>query len=470
MSSSVRRFLVLTILLLLALPAAADAAVRHVVRGAGWGHGIGMSQYGARGFAENGKGYAEILRHYYRGAELSKHDGAPVRVLLQAGRKEILFTGATRVPGERLDPARTYRARPTSLGKVQILTAGEKEVGEFDAPLQVSSAEGNVLLKGTAINGLTNGRYRGNINLHPGTFGGISAVNSLPLDLYVQGVVPGEMPSSWHPEALKAQAVAARSYALATRKTSGIFDQYPDVRSQVYRGLSGEAASTNAAVEATADEILRHGGDIVVTYFFSTSGGRTENVENVFYAATPKPYLVSVEDPHDDLSPRHRWRFTFTTRQMQAKLGGLVKGRFRRIKVVARGESPRVVWADIYGSRGRTRVRGATLRAELGLHDTWAYFTRVSTKAARSSVRRSSWLGRLMTAHRERRSVRLVRGSIVPRPRGGRIVVERRSGEGWRAVRRAVTRRDGSFRLRVRQRGVYRVRAGSVSGPDVTVR
>ena len=97
-------------------------------------------------------------------------------------------------------------------------------------------------------------------------------VNHVGLEAYLFGVVPGEMPFYWLPEALKVQAVAARSYALAVRKTGSDFDLYPDVRSQVYSGISGERAATTAAVQATAGQVVLYRGRIATTYFFSTSG------------------------------------------------------------------------------------------------------------------------------------------------------------------------------------------------------
>ena len=106
-------------------------------------------------------------------------------------------------------------------------------------------------LLGPALNGVTSGLYRGAIELRT-EGGGLSAINVLDLDSYVRGVVAGEMPSSWPLEALKSQAVAARTYALTTRKTDGLFDQYPDTRSQMYRGVTGESVRSDAAVRATA--------------------------------------------------------------------------------------------------------------------------------------------------------------------------------------------------------------------------
>src|SRR5215212_9387352 len=227
---------------LAAVPVTADAAVRHVIRGAGFGHGIGMSQYGAYGYALQGAKYTGILAHYYKGTRLSSAPGRPVRVLLQPVDPYIRVRGATSVGGRALRPSRIYVAK------------------------------------------------RG---------GGVTAINELDMDSYLRGVVAGEMPSSWPLEALKVQAVAARTYALATRKTTGLYDQYPDTRSQVYRGVTGESVSSDAAVRATAGQIVTYSGQPAVTYYFSTSGGHTENVEFSFVGSLSKPWLVGVPDPYD---------------------------------------------------------------------------------------------------------------------------------------------------------------------------
>src|SRR5262249_7031040 len=141
-----------------------------------------------------------------------------------------------------------------------------------------------------------------------------------------------------------------------------------------------EVPSSNAAVDATSNQVLRYQGQVIVAYFFSTSGGETESVQNVFYGATPEPYLVGVKDPYDNISPKHRWQIRTTTARLQKRLGSLVKGKLRGIKVLKHGVSPRIVWASVVGSRGSTRVRGTTLKSRLGLDDTWASFNRFSTK------------------------------------------------------------------------------------------
>ena len=372
-----RSLLLIALLVGLVVPANAPAQTqtRWVMDGAGWGHGIGMSQHGALGYAQHDWNYRQILGHYYSNTEIGSAGRRTIRVLLGDGRASVKFDGATRVNTKTLDPKKTYTATRRN-GKVRI--AG---VGSFS---NLARVRGNAIRwKGTSMNGIANGRWRSYLELRPSSAGGLTVVNALGLDNYVRGVIAGEMPASWHAEALKAQAIAARSYALTTDRGGPVFDQYPDTRSQVYRGVSGERPSTNAAVADTAGEVVTYNGEVAVTYFFSTSGGFTENVENSFVGGEPRPWLKGVEDPYDDISPRHRWRFVYTQSQMQSKLSGLVKGTFRGIDVVKKGTSPRIVYADIVGSGGRTRVTGPTLRTRLGLYDTWFTVKKVTGTEAK---------------------------------------------------------------------------------------
>jgi stage II sporulation protein D len=218
------------------------------------------------------------------------------------------------------------------------------------------------------------GIYRGALVVTPRSAGGLYVINAVGLEGYVKGVVPNEMPSEWPADALRAQAVAARSYGLATGATGVPFDQFDDTRSQVYGGIGSETAATNQAVDATAGRVVKYHGKVATTYYFSTSGGRTENVEFGFVGSDPEPYLKSVEDPFEDAAPYHRWKETFTQSEMEAKLGSLVQGSLRSIEVTKRGRSPRIVSARVVGSAGTTEVSGPTLEARLGLRSTWAYF------------------------------------------------------------------------------------------------
>ena len=368
-----------------ALPPTASAAPIHVVRGAGFGHGIGMSQYGAYGMAQNGWGYARILRHYYKGTKLGQAPSRPVRVLLQASDPYVRFSGATRGPGGMaLSPGVTHVVRPAAGRRLALHGARGKRLGTYRAPLSVSNRGRPLRLLGPAIQGVSSGRYRGSFDLYPGSSGGVTAVNSLPIDDYVRGVVASEVPASWAADVLRAQAVTARTYALTTRKTGDIFDQYPDTRSQMYIGVGGETSRTNLAVRDTAGQTVTYNGQIATTFYFSTSGGRTENIENSFIGAPPQPWLKSMADPYDSISPKHRWTVRFSNARMGALLGS--PGTLRRVDVLSRGVSPRVVRARVVGSNGSTILTGPQIRARLGLDDTWAYFTRVGSARAAAKL------------------------------------------------------------------------------------
>lgn len=375
-------FLIAAAMLVVAA-APAQGAPRLIVRGAGFGHGVGMSQYGAYGYAKKGANYAEILAHYYSGTQLGRLGGSSeVSVLLKrAGR--IKFRGATAVAGVRsLSPSHAYVASRALGGQVVLSSSSGRTLGTYKAPLRVSGSSRGVIVRGRADNDHANGRYRGDLELRPTSLG-MSAINVLGLEDYVRGVVAGEMPASWSAQALRAQAVAARTYAIATRKDGDGFDQYADTRSQMYLGIAGEERSTNAAVAATSGQIVTYKGKPIVTYYFSTSGGRTENVENSFIGAEPEPWLKSVDDPFDGGSPLHRWTKRMSLASAERRLGGLVRGRLRQIRVLRRGRSPRVVRARVIGSRGHRNVSGPTLRSKLGLHDTWARFTVVTSHGRR---------------------------------------------------------------------------------------
>jgi stage II sporulation protein D len=456
------RTLLTTLAALLALATPASAASTFTIRGAGFGHGVGMSQYGAMGYAQHGARYDAILGHYYTGTKLGTTAPAqPVRVLLSSSLSAS-FTGASRGGTKTLSPGRTYTARAHGMGSVDLLRGG-KRVGTFSGPLQVAGGDGTLVTGGR--------RYRGTLTFVPDPLGGIDVINTLALDDYVRGVVAWESPSSWPAEALKAQAVAARTYAITTHR-SGSFDQYADTRSQMYGGVTAETRATDAAVAATRGQVVTYGGHPVTTYFFSTSGGQTEDVEDSVLGGSPQPWLKSVADPYDSVSPRHRWTpRTMTLAQAGAKLSGLYRGRFRGITVVRRGVSPRIVTADVVGTRGKTRVSGATLRARFGLYDTWAYFTSIGLKSSKPATRETAKPpASSPTGGATASSVRVLSGRVMPAHRGAEVQVQRRAGSHWRTLRTPTVDGAGRYRVTVGRRGTYRVLYWGDAGPSTTVR
>lgn len=366
------RALLIAATTLLLVPATATAA-DVVIDGRGWGHGVGLSQYGAYGFAlREGRDHRFILAHYYTGSDLGTAPATRMRVRLKRARAPKL-SGATRaISGRRrvrLRDDRGYRFRALNGARVAVIdTATGRTRARLRVPVTVTGGA-STRLHGRAENGRSSGFYRGRmVLLREGS--GVLAVNHVSLEHYLYGVVPAEMPASWPAEALRAQAVIARSYALTSRASGGNWDVFADVRSQVYGGVLAEIASTTDAVRATRARVVTVGGEVAQTFFFSTSGGRTASNEEGFGGA-PLSYLRAVDDPHDDLSPVHTWTARFSRREAQRRLRDLVAGRLRAISVASRSPSGRAATVLLRGSRGDATVSAASVRTALGLRSTW---------------------------------------------------------------------------------------------------
>jgi len=320
-----------------------------VFNGHGWGHGVGMSQYGAYGYAQHGATYDEILAHYYPGTTLGPAPARTIRVLLADRKKRVTIAASAPITVRDGD------------GKKHVLPAGTYAYTTklaWPAPLTFSP---------TARSFLTLGRqYRGRILLDV-VDGRLRAIDVVGLEQYLWGVVPSEMPSSWAPEALKAQAVAARSYALATRAVGAPFDVYSDTRSQMYLGVSAEAPAATAAVNATKGKVVLYDGKVATTFFSSTSGGQTESAAD--WTGTAVPYLVSVPDPYDTLSPYHDWGPVTVT---AAKLLKALKAKGPVVDVATTpNPAGRVAQLKLTTPLSALTVPATQLRTAVGLRSTW---------------------------------------------------------------------------------------------------
>jgi stage II sporulation protein D len=339
-------------------PPALKGTPQFVISGHGWGHAVGMGQWGAYGYAQHGFTYDKILAHYYPGTVLSTTTVKSIRVLL-ANTKSVTIssTGPWKLKDGSAATTTMPAGKVTLNPELKFKVPDGTEAETFTGPLTFTAATPLVFKK----------PYRGTFTV---TSDGkkIMLVNTVPLEQYLYAVVPSEMPKTWLPEALKTQAVAARSYALAVRKTSGPFDVYDDTRSQVYGGVNAESPTTTAAVDATVGGVLTYGGKIAITYFFSTSGGRTAAINDVWKSA-PVPYLVSVADPYDSLSPYHDWGpLAFTPAKLKTVLK--VPGRLLDVQTTVNG-SQRVDSVRAIGEKGERVLTGAEVRTALGLRSTW---------------------------------------------------------------------------------------------------
>lgn len=382
--------------------------------GRGWGHGVGMSQWGAEGYARHGFGYRQILGHYYPQTHIGIADSRDVRVLLAEKRKA--FRVGSAAPFVVVDATgRKVHLRAGSVIVKQKLVLRQKHLRlplRFEPgaqPLRVASAA-----------------YRGSVFVKVKRKG-LMAVNVLPLDRYLRGVVPWEVPKGWHTQTYEAQAVAARSYTLATLHPNADFDLYPDQRSQMYGGIRAEREATNLAVGATAGQVLVWRDRIIPAFYFSTSGGRTSSVHDAWPRAQQVPYLVSVNDPYDYLSPRHVWP---TVALPPRRVARVLHLRGVRDMVVVDNSSGRAKTVRVLTARGWRQFPGSLVRKKFKLGST-DFEVKVLTLDAlparavyHSQARVSGWLRGL-----------------------GQARLERLTDQGWRTVRQIHASPTGHFRV-----------------------
>ncbi len=369
--------------------------------GRGWGHGVGLSQYGARGRALAGQGAADILAHYYPGTTIEPlPEGTAIRVLLLDdylpgtaspltvyGRGDawtIDGTAATFPPDARLRLVPTTNGAATTWRVVVDTAAGDLL---YDAPaptdLRVVGLAAATTLQLPARSA-TYGTFRGTLRILLAG-GRADVVNELPLESYLRGVVPVEMPSSWPVAARAAQTIAARSYAAAhIRPGTSTFDVYDDTRSQVYRGVAGETAAADAVIADTANLVLRSGGAIANALFHSTGGGATENNENVYVSATgartavPVSYLRGSPDrdangvAYDAAAPYATWQTNaYSIAQLSAIFAADSRtnvGTLLSLDLGDRGVSGRLVSVTLVGTAGATTVSGGVFVAVFNEH------------------------------------------------------------------------------------------------------
>jgi len=250
-------------------------------------------------------------------------------------------------------------------GPIVVQAVGTDPAGP-DAAADGPNAPGWVTVEGHP--------YRGRLEVFARD-GLVTVVNVLPLEDYLLGVVPREMPSTFPLEALKAQAVAARTFALYTRASGAYaalgYDLVPTVACQVYGGVEAEKPPATEAVRATAGEVLTYGGRLIGAFFHSSSGGHTESAEYVW--GFPRPYLKGVPD-YDQASPYFTWTLILPTAEAEARLrqAGYDVGRLRAVEgVPPQGPGGRYLDRLVQGSAGEVRLRSEKLRDIWGLRSAW---------------------------------------------------------------------------------------------------
>jgi stage II sporulation protein D len=373
--------------------ATASAADSFTFYGSGWGHGLGMSQWGAYGLAKQGWGYAGILTHFYSSTRVSIDQAPPaiLRIGLAQGRQRV-HLGAVNGPVDLLLGNRKTGSVVGTIpsGQTWVVRAVGKKYRIFDASgARVGADVGGPATNLLAVRGdgtrikipeaghqYAHGYAELNLfNCNPGCRERVILV--VAPEQYLFGL--SEVPSSWPMAALKAQVVAARTYAYTKVSTYGQHRSgcncalYATSFDQVYAGWDKEAGLDGArwvsAVNATAGRVAKYQGNTIQAFYMSSSGGYTENNENV-WGGTAIPYLRGVCDPGDysTANPNAIWNLSFPADRVTRRLG-LGIGHVKRFKDTQRGVSGRIMTTVVQGATGTAIVTGATLRSALGLPD-----------------------------------------------------------------------------------------------------
>jgi len=363
----------------------ADGVITFV--GRGFGHGRGMSQYGAYGAALRGLNHAQILAFYYSDTVLGTADGARRRVLLTKEDADAVVTNAPGLvlrdgegreilrPGDSPGWSRVRVRADGGVVRTEVESGGSwiPAVGPFPGPVVLSGPPVLSLHTPTGVRG-----YRGTLTAALSGQGSkpLYVVSTVGIDDYVRGVVAAEMPASWPAPALQAQAVAARSYGLQRcwQSTSypgtAHYDVVDTISCQVYGGVDAETPSTDAAVAATSRQVVRYGGNVLRTEFSSSNGGWTVAAGGAFQAK-PDPYdAVGAEAGRSTV---HRWtgvRVPAST--LEARFG---TGTLREVRVLSRngdGEwGGRVLTVRLVGDTRTVDVTGEQVRSAAGLRSSW---------------------------------------------------------------------------------------------------
>ena len=387
-----------------------------IIKGGGWGHGIGMSQYGAFGRAQRGDGSEKILEHYYSGSSVTKRDMSKIRVGLLQTRSTIRLSPRKfsedgglitfkekgvpgRITGGR--PGATFRVEPSATGSIRIYKNGNlvkkdgrRVFGSPARPIFVRYAKQGSMVHvedkniSYAYGRLEIGSYQSS-SCSAGFC--LRLIVKLSMQKYLYGL--GEVPSSWPEAALRSQAIAGRTYAyekikrLGQRRFPCDCAVYDSVIDQAYIGDSKRIGSGvywddwTGAVNATNGEVILYNGNPIQALYSSSSGGYTENNENV-WGGSPLPYLRGVPDGPDDVpaNPNHRWRVEMSWSEFEDEFQASYNiGELERFRIMdPLGVSGRVTvvksqdrgGVKIVGSRNTYRDSGWDIRSVLSLKDT----------------------------------------------------------------------------------------------------
>jgi len=373
-------------------------------KGRGNGHGLGMSQWGARGRASAGQDYKKILATYYAGTRIDTRDtSGMVRVALT---DDPLDLGR---PWPHLFGQGAFVAGPLSVDGLPQLQADDGSALGFEANasgqpsavvMRADGSRGTAVVIGQSLtirttnpaglrtnimqimggdfrSGAEQRRYAGVLQIIPKGGASILPVNVLSMEEYLKGVVPAEMPPYWGIEALKAQAIAGRTFAVHKLGAGGDFDLRASESDQAYSGLTDQRAESSAAVDGTRGQVLTYQGQLITAFYMASDGGHTESSEYRFVTWSHGPqlrshlgYLTGISDPFDRAPSWQVGPFSASgAASILRDNGDDVGDRLVGIDVLQKDASGRLVGVRLRGSSKSVEVSGPTLRFLFGLPD-----------------------------------------------------------------------------------------------------
>jgi len=286
-----------------------------------------------------------------------------VRVLIAESRAPLGVSGHAGVLVADTSGRRILGHRRGGTGLTLSLHKGSvlvRETGAY-APVAVAWPEAGSLVR---LNGRS---YRGRVEFYP-VDGGLSAVNVVELEEYVQGVIKDEIPAAWPTEAAKAMAIVARTYAVYQRaqQSGSLFHVRSTTASQMYGGATGEDPRTTWAVQATRGQLLLFDGQPISAFYHSCSGGATEDAADIFGARFSM--IIGVEDPFSGACPHALWLQRLTVRQVEEALGraGFPVSRVTGIQELVRSRTGRILQIAVQHARGSLVLDGRKFREALG--------------------------------------------------------------------------------------------------------
>lgn len=330
--------------------------------GKGYGHAVGMPQWGALGMAQKGYRYHDILKYYYTGVDFKTIDTSKqdIRVGLSLDKASVDVRGTGKytiqdLNGKVLFEPLAGSTTTITVEKGKLKLSGLKETLLLNQPVKAVPEKGQYLYhKGFKYNGVLGFSLSANQR--------VDVINTLNIETYLQGVVPAEISSKWHPEAIKAQTLAARTYALKHLTPKSKYDVVDTVMSQVYYGMNVEAANVNSIINGeTKGEVIVYNGVLINAFFSASSGGHT--VGSGFVWSTDLPYLVGKPDPFDQSKyASNWWTYEVNFREISNKAASLNIGEVVDIKVVET-KYTRPVKVRITGFKGTAYVSGSQFRS-----------------------------------------------------------------------------------------------------------